>query len=58
LATVGCAYEINHANAGYGYVLDAHTAETLLHILEPLQIGYGAVVSFFRRVEAFVENRN
>jgi hypothetical protein len=45
LATVGCAYELNHNVAGYGYILDAHTAETLLHILEPLQIGYGAVVS-------------
>jgi hypothetical protein len=44
LSTVGCAYEINHAVAGSGYVISAQTAEALLHILEPLQIGYGAVV--------------
>ncbi|KAF2264609.1 hypothetical protein CC78DRAFT_223275 [Lojkania enalia] len=47
LSTVACAYEINHADAGYGYFLSAHTAETLLHLLEPLQIGYGAVILSF-----------
>lgn len=44
LSTVACAYEINHSVAGYGHFLSAQTAEALLHILEPLQIGYGAVV--------------
>jgi hypothetical protein len=48
LATVTCAYEIGHATAGYGYFMSAKTAETLLHILEPVQIGYGAVVSMPR----------
>lgn len=44
-STVACAYEINHAVAGYGYVLSTEFATDLLHFLEPLQIGYGAVVS-------------
>ncbi|KAF2749706.1 hypothetical protein M011DRAFT_397797 [Sporormia fimetaria CBS 119925] len=47
ISTVACAYEINHSVAGYGYVLSAHTAESLLHILEPLQIGYGAQILSF-----------
>lgn len=45
LSTVVCAYEINHAVAGYGYLMSSETATHLLHILEPLQVGYGAVVS-------------
>jgi len=45
VATVACAYEINHSVAGYGYVMSAQTASTMLHFLEPLQVGYGAVVS-------------
>ncbi|KAF2009219.1 hypothetical protein BU24DRAFT_85032 [Aaosphaeria arxii CBS 175.79] len=47
LSTVVCAYEINHSVAGYGYLLSTQTAETLLHFLEPLQIGYGAVILSF-----------
>lgn len=47
LSTVYCAWEINHSVAGYGYLMSSHTAETLLHILEPLQIGYGAVILSF-----------
>ncbi|KAL1594463.1 hypothetical protein SLS60_010223 [Paraconiothyrium brasiliense] len=47
LSTVACAYEINHAVAGYGYLMSANTATTLLHILEPLQVGYGAVILSF-----------
>lgn len=48
LSTVVCAYEINHATAaGAGTVLSAPTAELLLHILEPLQVGYGAVIISF-----------
>ncbi|KAF2277081.1 uncharacterized protein EI97DRAFT_466621 [Westerdykella ornata] len=45
LSTVACAYDINHD--GYGYFLSAKNAETLLHILEPIQIGYGAVILSF-----------
>ncbi len=45
LTTVYCAYEINHAaEAGNGLFLDEKSAEALLHIVEPLQVGYGAVV--------------
>ncbi|KAF9741283.1 hypothetical protein PMIN03_003438 [Paraphaeosphaeria minitans] len=47
ISTVVCAYEINHAVAGYGYLLSANTATALLHILEPLQVGYGAVILSF-----------
>jgi hypothetical protein len=45
--TVFCAWEINHSNAGYGYLLDEKNATQLLHILEPLQIGYGASILSF-----------
>ena len=45
LSTVYLAYDINHAEAhGSGLLMDPKTAEVLLHIIEPLQIGYGAVV--------------
>lgn len=47
LSTVYCAWEINHAVAGYGFMMSARTAETLLHVLEPLQVGYGAVILSF-----------
>ncbi|KAK0664773.1 hypothetical protein DIS24_g323 [Lasiodiplodia hormozganensis] len=47
LSTVACAYEINHAAAGSSTFLSADTAEALLHILEPLQVGYGAVIISF-----------
>ena len=47
LSTVYCAWEINHAaSMGSGILMSGHTAELLLHVLEPLQIGYGAVVGF------------
>ena len=46
LSTVFCAYEIQQAAAtGTGMVMSERTAELLLHIIEPLQVGYGAVVS-------------
>lgn len=46
LSTVYLAYDINHADVhGSGLLMDPATAEILLHIIEPLQIGYGAVVS-------------
>jgi hypothetical protein len=47
LSTVVCAYEINHAVAGYGYLMSAETASQMLQLLEPLQIGYGAVILSF-----------
>jgi hypothetical protein len=47
LATVFCAWDINYAEAhGTGFLLNEQSAETLLHLLEPLQVGYGAVVRF------------
>jgi hypothetical protein len=46
LSTVYCAWEINHAaETGTGLLMSERTAELLLHIIEPLQVGYGAVVS-------------
>lgn len=49
-ATIYCAFEIGHANdhGGFGFLMSDRTAELALHILEPLQIGYGAVVSCSR----------
>ncbi|KAK3079177.1 hypothetical protein LTS18_005549 [Coniosporium uncinatum] len=48
LSTVYCAWEINHAAAtGSGLLMSERSAELLLHILEPLQIGYGAVIISF-----------
>ena len=46
LSTVYCAFEINHASTtGSGFLMSGPTAEMALHVIEPLQIGYGAVVS-------------
>ncbi|KAF2103647.1 hypothetical protein NA57DRAFT_9508, partial [Rhizodiscina lignyota] len=46
--TVYCAWEINHAaSVGSGFLMSGGMAEALLHILEPLQIGYGAVILSF-----------
>lgn len=46
LQTVYLASEINNAaNAGEGYLLSGQSAELMLHLLEPVQVGYGAVVS-------------
>lgn len=46
LSTVYLAWDINHAAlTGSGFLMSGATAETLLHIVEPIQIGYGAVVS-------------
>ncbi|KAI9814572.1 MAG: hypothetical protein M1827_003127 [Pycnora praestabilis] len=48
LSTVYLAWDINHAAAtGSGFLLSGQTAEALLHIVEPLQIGYGAVILSF-----------
>ena len=46
LSTTYLAWDINHASlTGEGFLVSGPTAEILLHIIEPLQIGYGAVVS-------------
>jgi len=46
LSTVYCAYEINSAHEhGSGLFIDEKTAELALHVIEPIQVGYGAVVS-------------
>jgi hypothetical protein len=46
LNTVYLAWEINNAaTTGSGFLLSGQTAELMLHMIEPLQIGYGAVVS-------------
>ena len=48
MGTVACAAEINHAHTfGTGYVLTQSTAESFLQVLEPLQVGYGAVILSF-----------
>ncbi|KAK3724814.1 hypothetical protein LTR37_000862 [Vermiconidia calcicola] len=48
MSTVYCAWEINHAaNTGSGFLMSERTAETLLHIIEPIQVGYGAVILSF-----------
>jgi hypothetical protein len=45
LSTLGLASEIKTAHeVGNGYFMSAETAEQLLHLLEPIQVGYGAVV--------------
>ena len=45
VSTVYLAFDINHASeTGTHFLFTPHTAELLLHIIEPLQIGYGAVV--------------
>ncbi|QDS74770.1 hypothetical protein FKW77_001576 [Venturia effusa] len=48
VATIGVAQEMNVAHEqGMGYIMTAEQAEHLLHILEPLQVGYGAVIISF-----------
>lgn len=47
LSTAYLAWEMNNqASLGSGYVLSGDTASLLLHIIEPVQVGYGAVVSY------------
>lgn len=46
LSTVYLAWDINHAHLhGSGVLFSSETAHQLLAIIEPIQIGYGAVVS-------------
>lgn len=45
LSTVYAAWEIkNSLTTGTGFLLNEKSAELMLHILEPIQIGYGAAV--------------
>lgn len=46
LQTVLLSSEINRAaSAGEGLIFSGQSAELMLHMLEPIQVGYGAVVS-------------
>ncbi len=46
LTTLYLAWDMNQISySGTGFMVSERTAELLLHIIEPLQIGYGAVVS-------------
>lgn len=43
--TVYLAWEMNNAiTTGHGYFISGETAELLMSVVEPIQIGYGAVV--------------
>jgi hypothetical protein len=45
LSTVYLAFDINHAQAtGSGLLFSPETAHHILSIIQPIQIGYGAVV--------------
>lgn len=47
LSTVFLAWNINHYHStGYSIGMNGQTAEQLLHIIEPIQVGYGACVSW------------
>ncbi|KAI8935315.1 hypothetical protein NX059_007901 [Plenodomus lindquistii] len=46
-STVYLAWELNHATAGYGFLMSSANATYLLHLLEPIQIGYGASILSF-----------
>ena len=46
LSTVYLSFDIQYAAMhGQGLLLSGETAEQLLHIIEPIQLGYGASVS-------------
>lgn len=46
LSTVYLSWDIQHAaHTGTGFLLSGEMAEELLHIIEPIQLGYGASVS-------------
>ncbi|KAJ5532504.1 hypothetical protein N7494_009056 [Penicillium frequentans] len=48
LQTVALSYEINRAAvAGEGLIFSGQSAELMLHMLEPIQVGYGAVILSF-----------
>ncbi|KAJ6161209.1 hypothetical protein N7470_004605 [Penicillium chermesinum] len=48
LQTVALSFEINRAAAaGDGLIFSGQSAELMLHMLEPIQVGYGAVILSF-----------
>ncbi|EDU45184.1 repeatdomain containing protein [Pyrenophora tritici-repentis] len=47
LSTVYLSWELNHSTAGYGMLFSEANATYLLHMIEPLQIGYGASILSF-----------
>ncbi|KAJ5280886.1 hypothetical protein N7478_006258 [Penicillium angulare] len=48
LQTVALSYEINHAaQTGDGLIFSGQSAELMLHMLEPVQVAYGAVILSF-----------
>ncbi|EXJ82206.1 hypothetical protein A1O3_06019 [Capronia epimyces CBS 606.96] len=48
LTTVYLSFDIQYAAThGTGFLLSGQTAEALLHVLEPIQLGYGAVIISF-----------
>jgi hypothetical protein len=47
ISTVYLSWELNHAVAGYGFMISEKNATYLLHLVEPLQIGYGASILSF-----------
>lgn len=47
ISTVFLSWELNHSTAGYGMLFSEANATYLLHIMEPLQIGYGASILSF-----------
>jgi hypothetical protein len=48
MQTVFLSYEINRAaSLGDGLIFSGQSAELMLHMLEPIQIGYGAVILSF-----------
>ncbi|RMD41251.1 hypothetical protein DV735_g3868, partial [Chaetothyriales sp. CBS 134920] len=48
LSTVYLSWDIQYAaHHGQGFILSAETAERLLHLIEPIELGYGAsIISF------------
>jgi hypothetical protein len=43
--TLSLAWDINYAREmGMGYLVNPETADALLHLLEPIQIGLGAII--------------
>jgi hypothetical protein len=58
LTTVYLSFDIQYAaNHGQGFILSGETAEQLLHIIEPIQLGYGASVSWFLPQDNVIANR-
>jgi hypothetical protein len=44
-STLYLAWDINYAREmGMGYFVNPETADALLHLLEPIQIGLGAII--------------